>query len=140
MVEPNSNLKQGDVAFKDDRIARNLSSIRVNPDFPSLDITTMLLDPVAFKDTIDLFVERYKEKNISVVAAFISAPISLYLSQLNFKHLETKSPSIRNQQPIFGICLSKADLVSPETFEIWATGIKRFASGSRVFVDESFFT
>ncbi|XP_076903591.1 adenine phosphoribosyltransferase 1-like [Bidens hawaiensis] len=32
------------------------------------DITTMLLDPVAFKHTIDLFVERYKEKNISVVA------------------------------------------------------------------------
>lgn len=32
------------------------------------DITTLLLDPKAFKDTIDLFVERYKGKNISVVA------------------------------------------------------------------------
>lgn len=32
------------------------------------DITTLLLDPKAFKDTIDLFVERYKDKNISVVA------------------------------------------------------------------------
>lgn len=32
------------------------------------DITTVLLDPKAFKDTVDLFVERYKEKNISVVA------------------------------------------------------------------------
>lgn len=32
------------------------------------DITTMLLDPKAFKDTIDLFVERYKGKDISVVA------------------------------------------------------------------------
>lgn len=32
------------------------------------DITTMLLDPKAFKDTIDLFVERYKGKSISVVA------------------------------------------------------------------------
>jgi len=32
------------------------------------DITTLLLDPKAFKDTIDLFVERYKSKNISVVA------------------------------------------------------------------------
>lgn len=32
------------------------------------DITTLLLDPVAFKDTIDLFVERYKHMNISVVA------------------------------------------------------------------------
>uniref|UniRef100_I1J9X4 adenine phosphoribosyltransferase n=1 Tax=Glycine max TaxID=3847 RepID=I1J9X4_SOYBN len=33
-----------------------------------LDITTLLLDPKAFKDSIDLFVERYKGKNISVVA------------------------------------------------------------------------
>lgn len=32
------------------------------------DITTLLLDPKAFKDTIDLFVERYKGRNISVVA------------------------------------------------------------------------
>lgn len=32
------------------------------------DITTLLLDPEAFKDTIDLFVERYKDKDISVVA------------------------------------------------------------------------
>ena len=32
------------------------------------DITTLLLDPKAFKDTIDLFVERYKGKNISVDA------------------------------------------------------------------------
>jgi hypothetical protein len=32
------------------------------------DITTLLLNPKAFKDTIDLFVERYKGKNISVVA------------------------------------------------------------------------
>ncbi|KAI3513022.1 hypothetical protein L1887_20346 [Cichorium endivia] len=73
MAEPNSDLKQGDVAVKDHRIARISSSIRVIPDFPKpgimfQDITTMLLDPVAFKDTIDLFVERYKEKNISVVA------------------------------------------------------------------------
>ncbi|KAL6004952.1 hypothetical protein ACLOJK_005511 [Asimina triloba] len=32
------------------------------------DITTLLLDPKAFKNTIDLFAERYKGKNISVVA------------------------------------------------------------------------
>lgn len=32
------------------------------------DITTLLLDPEAFKDTVDLFVERYRDKNISVVA------------------------------------------------------------------------
>ncbi|KAL7606769.1 adenine phosphoribosyltransferase 1 [Lactuca sativa] len=57
----------------DSRIARITSAIRVIPDFPKpgilfQDITTLLLDPVAFKDTIDLFVERYKDKDISVVA------------------------------------------------------------------------
>lgn len=39
------------------------------------DITTLLLDPKAFKDTIDLFVERYKDKGISVVAGTISLPL-----------------------------------------------------------------
>ncbi|KAM1500258.1 hypothetical protein PS1_023273 [Malus domestica] len=34
----------------------------------SYDITTLLLDTKAFKNTIDLFVERYKDKEISVVA------------------------------------------------------------------------
>lgn len=58
---------------KDARIERIASSIRVIPDFPKpgimfQDITTLLLDPKAFKDTIDLFVERYTGKNISVVA------------------------------------------------------------------------
>ncbi|XP_017254434.1 adenine phosphoribosyltransferase 1-like [Daucus carota subsp. sativus] len=60
---------------KDDleRIAKISATIRVIPDFPKpgimfQDITTLLLDPVAFKDTIDLFVERYKHMNISVVA------------------------------------------------------------------------
>ncbi|KAF5955514.1 hypothetical protein HYC85_008370 [Camellia sinensis] len=58
---------------RDDRIARIASAIRVIPDFPKpgimfQDITTLLLDPKAFKDTIDLFVERYKGKDISVVA------------------------------------------------------------------------
>lgn len=32
------------------------------------DITTLLLDPKAFKNTVDMFVERYKNKNIAVVA------------------------------------------------------------------------
>lgn len=58
---------------QDDRIARIASTIRVIPNFPKpgiifQDITTMLLDPIAFKDTIDLFVERYSGKGISVVA------------------------------------------------------------------------
>lgn len=43
------------------------------------DITTLLLDPAAFKDTIDLFVERYRDKNISVVAGslFLFTPYIL---------------------------------------------------------------
>lgn len=35
------------------------------------DITTLLLDPKAFRDTIDLFVERYKDQGITVVAGNI---------------------------------------------------------------------
>ncbi|XP_027183211.1 adenine phosphoribosyltransferase 4 [Coffea eugenioides] len=57
----------------DPRIRSIQSKIRVVPNFPKpgimfQDITTLLLDPKAFKDTIDLFVDRYKGKNISVVA------------------------------------------------------------------------
>ncbi|KAJ4744516.1 Adenine phosphoribosyltransferase [Rhynchospora pubera] len=49
------------------------SSIRVVPHFPKpgimfQDITTLLLNPKAFKNTIDLFVERYSSMDISVVA------------------------------------------------------------------------
>ncbi|GKV20080.1 hypothetical protein SLEP1_g30250 [Rubroshorea leprosula] len=58
---------------RDPRIARISSAIRVIPDFPKKgilfqDITTLLLDIKAFRDTIDLFVERYRGKDISVVA------------------------------------------------------------------------
>ncbi|KAG5070133.1 hypothetical protein AAZX31_01G197000 [Glycine max] len=62
-------------AYKDQdpRLHGIKTKIRVVPNFPKsglmfLDITTLLLDPKAFKDSIDLFVERYKGKNISVVA------------------------------------------------------------------------
>ncbi|KAI7731807.1 hypothetical protein M8C21_027545 [Ambrosia artemisiifolia] len=56
-----------------DRISAIKSSLRVIPNFPKpgimfQDITTLLLDPKVFKDTVDLFVERYKNENISVVA------------------------------------------------------------------------
>ncbi|XP_042516413.1 adenine phosphoribosyltransferase 1-like [Macadamia integrifolia] len=58
---------------KDQRLEKIASAIRVIPDFPKpgimfQDITTLLLDPKAFKDTVDLFVERYRSKDISVVA------------------------------------------------------------------------
>ncbi|KAG7557556.1 Phosphoribosyltransferase domain [Arabidopsis suecica] len=57
----------------DPRIDGIKTKIRVVPDFPKKgimfqDITTLLLDPKAFKDTIDLFVEKYRDMNISVVA------------------------------------------------------------------------
>jgi len=57
----------------DGRVERIASTIRVIPDFPKpgilfQDITTLLLDPQAFRDTTDLFVERYKDKAITVVA------------------------------------------------------------------------
>ncbi|XP_058786142.1 adenine phosphoribosyltransferase 4-like [Vicia villosa] len=62
-----------DSQVQDPRIAGISSAIRIIPDFPKpgimfQDITTLLLDPKAFKDTIDLFVERYRDQNISVVA------------------------------------------------------------------------
>jgi adenine phosphoribosyltransferase len=57
----------------DPRIARISSAIRAIPDFPKKgimfrDITTLLLDPAAFQDSIDLFVARYKDQNIKVIA------------------------------------------------------------------------
>ena len=50
-----------------------IDNIRGVPDFPKKgilfwDITTLCLNPVAFKQCIDLFVERYKGKQIDVVA------------------------------------------------------------------------
>jgi len=58
---------------EDTRIERIASTIRVIPNFPKpgimfQDITPLLLDPKAFRDTVDLFVERYRDKRISVVA------------------------------------------------------------------------
>lgn len=43
------------------------------------DITTLLLDHAAFKDTIDLFVERYKDMNISVVAGKFVYSFCIYM-------------------------------------------------------------
>ncbi|XP_020570766.1 adenine phosphoribosyltransferase 1-like isoform X2 [Phalaenopsis equestris] len=58
---------------QDTRIKRIASSIRIIPNFPKdgvmfQDITTLLLDPKAFRDTVELFVERYRDMRISVVA------------------------------------------------------------------------
>ncbi|KAJ1404451.1 Phosphoribosyltransferase-like [Sesbania bispinosa] len=58
---------------EDPRIARISSAIRIIPNFPKQgvrfpDVTTLFLDTKAFKDAIDLFVERYRDQNISIVA------------------------------------------------------------------------
>jgi len=62
-----------DTKHDDPRLARISSSIRVIPDFPMKgimfrDVTTLLLDHQAFKDSIDIFVERYQDRKIDVVA------------------------------------------------------------------------
>ena len=43
------------------------------------DITTLLLDHKVFKDTIDIFVDRYKDKGISVVAGNIVTLLLCFL-------------------------------------------------------------
>ncbi|KAF8084210.1 hypothetical protein N665_0729s0022 [Sinapis alba] len=57
----------------DPRLEAISGAIRVVPNFPKKgimfqDITTLLLDHKAFKHTIDIFVDRYKDMQISVVA------------------------------------------------------------------------
>ena len=43
------------------------------------DITTLLLDHKAFKDTVDIFVDRYRGMNISVVAGFLLISLSFFI-------------------------------------------------------------
>ncbi|GAB2233529.1 hypothetical protein Droror1_Dr00002754 [Drosera rotundifolia] len=57
----------------DPRLQAISNAIRVVPDFPKpgimfQDITTLMLDHKAFKHTVDIFVERYRDMDISVVA------------------------------------------------------------------------
>ncbi|KAL4284215.1 hypothetical protein GQ457_16G000690 [Hibiscus cannabinus] len=57
----------------DPRLQAISNAIRVVPHFPKQgimfqDITTLLLDHKAFKHTVDIFVERYKDMDISLVA------------------------------------------------------------------------
>ncbi|KAJ0777731.1 putative adenine phosphoribosyltransferase [Helianthus annuus] len=66
-------MSSGDGGESSGRLTGIKSALRVVPNFPKpgimfQDITTMLLDPKVFKDTVDLFVERYRNENISVVA------------------------------------------------------------------------
>ncbi|KAL9260919.1 Adenine phosphoribosyltransferase 5-like protein [Drosera capensis] len=57
----------------DPRLQAISESIRVIPDFPKpgimfQDITTLMLNHEVFKHTVDIFVERYRDMDISVVA------------------------------------------------------------------------
>ncbi|KAM7490082.1 hypothetical protein LguiA_033003 [Lonicera macranthoides] len=57
----------------DPRLEAISKAIRVIPHFPKpgimfQDITTLLLNHKAFKDTVDIFVDRYRDMDISVVA------------------------------------------------------------------------
>lgn len=57
----------------DPRLKAIYEAIRVVPHFPKpgimfQDITTLLLNHKAFKDTVDIFVDRYRDMDISVVA------------------------------------------------------------------------
>ncbi|RVW84373.1 Adenine phosphoribosyltransferase 5 [Vitis vinifera] len=61
----------------DPRLKAISEAIRVVPHFPKQgimfqDITTLLLDHKAFKDTVDIFVDRYRDMGISVVAGILS--------------------------------------------------------------------
>jgi hypothetical protein len=48
------------------------------------DIKTLLLDHKAFKNTVDIFVDRYRDMGISVVAGYHSSFIFLFLFHINF--------------------------------------------------------
>jgi hypothetical protein len=56
------------------------------------DITTLLLDHKAFKDTVDIFVDRYRDMGISVVAGSLLAnpPFSFPLLLLFWRGLVFK--------------------------------------------------
>ncbi|TXG62195.1 hypothetical protein EZV62_013558 [Acer yangbiense] len=60
----------------DPRLQAISQAIRVVPHFPKpgimlQDITTLSLDHKAFKDTVDIFVDRYRDIDISVVGLLL---------------------------------------------------------------------
>ena len=73
------------------------NSIRGVPDFPKKgimfwDITTLCLDPAAFRCCIEAFAERYRDQRIDVIAGSITT-LCLYNDQLSAK-LKNLSSSI----------------------------------------------
>ncbi|KAI8109509.1 hypothetical protein M9434_000791 [Picochlorum sp. BPE23] len=77
--------------MSDPRIQRISDAIRVIPDFPKpgilfQDVTTILLDPQAFQDSIDIMAEKYASEGVDVIAGFeargliFGAPLALALN------------------------------------------------------------
>lgn len=54
------------------------------------DITTLLLDHKAFKDTIDIFVDRYRDMHISVVAGTTLTLLFSYYFFFSIVHRKNK--------------------------------------------------
>ncbi|KAK6912227.1 Phosphoribosyltransferase domain [Dillenia turbinata] len=86
----------------DPRLKGISEAIRVVPHFPKpgimfQDITTLLLNHKAFKDTVDIFVDRYRGMNISVVAGEVisEAYVLEYGSDCLEMHLGAVEPGER---------------------------------------------
>jgi len=74
------------------------------------DITTLLLDTKAFRDTIDLFVERYKDQGITVVAGnvYLCSPFFLSSDDLTMKKkVRIVSNAINNPTFLIYCCHEK---------------------------------
>ena len=63
------------------------------------DITTLLLDRKAFRDTIDLFVERYKDHGITVVAGNVYLCNTFFSSDDLTMKKKGQNCKQRDQQP-----------------------------------------
>lgn len=87
-----------DANIRDIELIRD--SIRVINDWPDKgvvfrDITTLLQDSQAFRKVIDIFIKRYKDKQIDVIAGldargFIFAPVVAYLLGVGFVPIRKK--------------------------------------------------
>lgn len=72
--------------MSDPRIQRISDAIRVIPNFPKpgilfQDVTTILLDPEAFKASIDIMAEKYASEGVDVIAGTILLLLLLLLLQ-----------------------------------------------------------
>lgn len=88
------------MVFTEENISLIRSSIRDIPNWPEpgvmfRDISTLLKDPKTFRLVSDIFVERYREKGITVVAGldargFIFGPVVAYELNIGFVPIRKK--------------------------------------------------